>query len=365
MHAAPGHRSVTRMAPRSVLAAGTVSSRAELRARGVHSRRLASTEFTDVFSGYVTRAQAPAPLRVVARELVDKRLPGALLSHTTAAELCGLPLPHHHQYVPGDDLHVTVPSRDRRRAGPQVRVHRSGVLVRAEGEPLPMVDMTTTLCGLATMLTTEEMVLALDHLLGPASAHRQQTREQIWRSVMLSAATTGKERLRRALWRAEPEVPTTDHTRIRLLFRSNGLPDPVTCLSVETTIPGITVMVDYAYPDRRIAILWNDSPDNTGTHHEGRLRESDLLGLGWTVLRLTRADLDDPRGFITLLRVALKSRHGTRGAEMTPASLVIGAGRTSEPVRGPEMRSVLSRPAHLFRPPGMPLVATDSRSPTL
>lgn len=287
---------------------GTVLSRAELRARGVHPRRLASAEFTDVFSGHVTCAQSPAPLRIVAQVLVSARLPGALLSHTTAAELLGLPLPQHHLYVPGGDLHVTVHSRDRRRAGAQVTVHRLGAPVRAEGETFPVVDMTTMLCGLATMLTIEELVIVLDHLLGPAAEYRQQTRERIWRSVMFSDALNGKERLRTALWRAEPDVPTTDLTRIRRLFRTNGLPDPITCLVLESVIPGISVLVDYAYPEQRIAILWSDSAGTAGSHRGARLRESDLLELGWTVLHLTRQDLEDPRGFVTLVRVALRSR---------------------------------------------------------
>lgn len=308
MRSKRARRSVPCVAPRTTSAAGTVSSRAELRARGVHSRRLASSEYTDVVSGYVTCTQDPAHLDVIAEELVNARLPGALLSHTTAAELSGLPLPRRHLYVPGGDLHVTVHSRDRRRAGPQVKVHPSRVRVRAEGEVLPLVDMTSILCGLATMLSTEELILVLDHLLGPAAAHRRQTRDQIWRSVMLSAATTGKERLYRALWRAQPEVPSTDHTRIRLLFRTNGLPDPVTCLSLESVIPGITVMVDYAYPEKRIAILWSDSAGIAGTHRQTRLRERDLLQLGWTVLHLMQQDLADPRGFVSLLRAALSSR---------------------------------------------------------
>ena len=290
---------------------GAVLARAELRAAGVHPRRLASSEFTDVFSGHVTPSSDPAPLFDIADVLVRARLPGALLSHTTAAELCDLPLPDHARYATGGTLHVTAPAADRRRAGPQVTTHRLSNPGQTAREPLPIVGMPALLCGLATMLSTEEMVLVLDHLMGPAAQHRRRSREEIWRFASIGAPMPGKARLRQALWRARPDVPSGIHTRIRRFFHLAGVPPPVENLSLATDIPGISVMVDFAYPESRIGILWTDSSNSPRSRREARLREADLLQLGWIVLHLSLADLDDPQGFVAVFRAASRTRRAT------------------------------------------------------
>jgi hypothetical protein len=60
---------------------------------GIHTRRLASSEFRRVFRGYYTPASAPATLNEMCRVVQEKLLPGSLISGPTAAALYGAPLP--------------------------------------------------------------------------------------------------------------------------------------------------------------------------------------------------------------------------------------------------------------------------------
>ena len=59
----------------------------------MHARRLASDEFREAVPGFCTPAAAPATLELAARTLQRKVLPGAVISHASAAELLGIPLP--------------------------------------------------------------------------------------------------------------------------------------------------------------------------------------------------------------------------------------------------------------------------------
>src|SRR5690625_1500103 len=85
------------MAPRWSPNPRSLLSRAERRARGVHSRRLASEEFIEVIPGFMTPSSAPAELQLIARTLQREAFPGAVISHITAAELLRVPLPSTHE----------------------------------------------------------------------------------------------------------------------------------------------------------------------------------------------------------------------------------------------------------------------------
>ena len=67
--------------------------RAQWRELGVSSDRLAGPEFVTVFRGFQTPAAAPATLGAMARVLQQHIVPGAAISHTTAAALLGIALP--------------------------------------------------------------------------------------------------------------------------------------------------------------------------------------------------------------------------------------------------------------------------------
>src|SRR5699024_3250518 len=67
-------------------------TRAQLLRLAVSERRLASNEFSRVRPGCHTLTSDPAPLLAVARAAQTWVVPGAALSHISAAEVLGLPL---------------------------------------------------------------------------------------------------------------------------------------------------------------------------------------------------------------------------------------------------------------------------------
>ena len=150
--------------PRSLLA------RHVLLAGGVHPRRLASDEFTEVIPGFCTPTAEPVDLQVIARVLQREAGTGSVISHSTAAEVLGLPLPAAQQYMSLKRLHCTVPPERRRRMGPQVTVHARRPEATRRWLGLTMSSPVRLLSDLAGVLTPLELVQACDALIGPASA---------------------------------------------------------------------------------------------------------------------------------------------------------------------------------------------------
>lgn len=72
---------------------GALLPRAEWRSLGVSSKRLAGPALTTVFHGYSTPTAAPATVNTMCRVLQQSVVPGAVISHATAASLMGIALP--------------------------------------------------------------------------------------------------------------------------------------------------------------------------------------------------------------------------------------------------------------------------------
>ena len=72
---------------------GALLSRAEWRSLGVSTDRLAGPAFTTVFHGFSTPTSAPASVNTMCDVLQTSVIPGAIISHTTAAALFGISIP--------------------------------------------------------------------------------------------------------------------------------------------------------------------------------------------------------------------------------------------------------------------------------
>lgn len=77
----------------TALPPGALLSRAHWRALGVSTRRLAGPELVTVFPGFLTPAAAPASVNEMCRVLQQAVVPGAVISHSTAALLLRIPVP--------------------------------------------------------------------------------------------------------------------------------------------------------------------------------------------------------------------------------------------------------------------------------
>lgn len=282
---------------------GSLLPRTVLLARGVHPRRLASDEFLAPLPGQCTPAAAPASLLRIARVLQRDLCPEALISHVTAAEILGLPLPRELRHAAHSTVHVTIPPDMRRRLGPRVRVHRrrTGSTYRAGGIVMPgMLDL---LCGLAGMLTPLELVQVCDAAVsdraGPPLIALADLREQ----VTAASTLTGIAALRVAVEASRERVESPKETELRLLLLRHGLAEPEINLPVQ--LPDgrgrvRTFRLDLSYPALRLAIEYDGDGHRTDRAQWSRDRRKDdmLHEAGWRVVRVTQADLVRPQELI-------------------------------------------------------------------
>lgn len=280
---------------------GSLYRRAELRERGVHPRRLASSEFTEAIPGHLTPSAAPAELSLAARLLQRSIGPGAVISHSSAAELLGVPLPRRLEYATTREVHCTMPPDDRRRSSRGVVMHSRppGAVIRVTG--VRVSGPLALLTELAEDLTHDELVAACDQLVGPGSAVRPRPGVETLRAEAATARGTFRiRRVRAALADARERVESPKETETRLLLLRKGFAEPEINLSVIAPATGECFRIDLAYSAQRIAVeydgFWH-STDRT-RHRRDRRKDDVLHELGWRVVRASDEDLRSPSAFL-------------------------------------------------------------------
>ncbi len=232
---------------------GSLQSREQLLALGMSTRRLRGGELTRVLPDHYTPTAAPASLNDLCRLLQGTIIPGAVISHSTAAALLGMPLPwwfdggvgtlHEHgedrdgvwvvpSSVPAgkgrDDmsltrtssspapaktwtpppLHCSAPRNARRSAGPHAVVHRGrpGAWVLRTGGLL-LSHPVDVVCQLAAALDLDDLVILLDHLIGPSSPIPGTTASDIDAFLRERPSSRGRPAVGAALRLARPHAP--------------------------------------------------------------------------------------------------------------------------------------------------------------
>lgn len=277
-------------------------SRAELLAWGVHPRRLASREFHEAVPGFFTPSAAPASLELAARTLQQKAVPGAVISHASAAEMLGLPLPRHLEYATSRTVHCSVPAVRRRRSGHGAIMHTT-----ADDHPASRIRgvrlsaPVTMLRELAGMLDHAQLVACCDHLVGPASRVRPRLSLADLRQLV-HEATAGYRinDVRAAVRDSRERVESPKETETRLLLREAGFAEPVVNLTVRAPGTGETFRLDLSYPEQRLAIEYDGFWHSTDRrrHRRDRRKDDVLHELSWNVVRLADADLESPGMFL-------------------------------------------------------------------
>ncbi|MGH9117825.1 MAG: DUF559 domain-containing protein [Acidimicrobiales bacterium] len=214
----------------------------------------------------------------------------ALASHRSAAWLWSI-LPTH-AFPIEPEITVPAPRRPRLRA---VIVHRSLDLYSERPsirQSIPVTNPLVTMVHLGAVVGQETLEDALDlglekrlfTVAGVQAVHARYGRPgrngagALWR--MLDDRALGAQRAEGLL---EP--------RMARLLRAYKL--PAAAFQHEVSIGGRRYRIDFAYPDRRIAI----EVDGYGSHGSRRQRQrdldrqNDLVAAGWTVLRFTWADI--------------------------------------------------------------------------
>lgn len=294
------------MTPRWSPPAGSLLARAELREKGVHPRRLASAEFLEPVPGYCTPAEAPAPVHRIATVLQQNLCPEALISHVTAAEILGLPLPRGLRHAVHSTVHLTIPPGTRQRLGPRVRVHRRRTTATIRPRGLLMPCPLDLLCGLAGMLGPLALIQVCDALVSDSAKPPIIPLTRLRTQVAAASSLTGITKVRVAVAASRERVESPKETELRLLLLRHGFAEPEINLPLRLSDGGGGTRgfrLDLAYPLLRIAIEYDGDAHRTDRSQWTKDRRKDdmLHEAGWRVVRVTQPDLDTPKDLLTRL----------------------------------------------------------------
>lgn len=285
--------------------AGSAFRTSEARNAGVARTRLDARDLFAPFHG--VRAPMDAAAETVAQRcaLLHPRLnPAQFFSHTTAAELWGLPLPAGHTHTA---LHVSAarPGREPRTVG--VTGHRLDIdiahLTLRSGLPVP--SLAETWAQLGGMLRLDDLVAAADAALHSGG-------------VDAAELTTAANRLRRrgaldlrtALTEMRTGAESPRETLTRLAIVRAGLPEPRLNWQLRTSAGSFVARLDMAYPRYRVAVEYD------GRQHADHAqftkdadRWSNIDAEGWLLVRVLAHHFADPqRDIVARVRRALASR---------------------------------------------------------
>lgn len=300
----------------SSLAAGSFTLARAL-SLGVHRSRLRAGDVVVPSREIRVLKGAEIPLENRCRPYIEL-LPGAVVSHGTAARLHGMPLPR--SQLLEESIHL---SRHRLEAVPRRRNVVGHRLLLTESERqvrsgVPVTSVARTLLDLSTVLSLEDLVVAGDWAISEHQRNFGARRfavvplPDLRRYVEEKTRTPGLAKLRSAVALMRVGVDSPPETRIRLLLgRAGDLPEfiPNTALLDETGNPAL--WADLGCRRYRTCIEYD------GAHHlnpaqQSRDHQRDLLTreLGWQQVRLNRFDLaQGPSWVLGKVRQAL-ARNG-------------------------------------------------------
>jgi very-short-patch-repair endonuclease len=230
--------------------------------------------------------------------------PHGVVSHRAAAGLWKL------EPFALEVLEITVP-RPARPVVEGVRVHRSADVEAGDRTQIgvfPITTVTRTLIDLGGVTSNENLEVAFDSAL----RRRMTTVDRVERRLerMERRGRRGPAAIAGLLSQRSRGVATAEsplETRFSRLLRGSRLPMPVG--QYEISDRGLLLgRVDFAYPDRKLAI----EVDGYEYHHGRKQwqrdlgRRSSLAALGWRVMHFTHEDLTErPNLVVAGIREAL------------------------------------------------------------
>ncbi len=273
---------------------------------GVSERRTRAGDIAHPYHGVVG-----VDLRLISvlercRAYEPRLLGGQLFSHVTALALWGAPIPHGR----AESLHLAVrfPRTPPRAVG--AVGHSLQRLDPALRFGLPVSAAAAAWCESAAVLDRTELVAAGDALVtGPRRANGRGRGTPVAEIAELRralAARRGSPGAARALWaleRIRTGVDSFAETRLRLMLARHRLPEPTTDCPIEVA-GGLILHSDLGYPAARIALEYEGDEHRTDRQRwMSDIRRRELMeDVGWRVIRVVQADLDDPRALISRLR---------------------------------------------------------------
>lgn len=288
-----------------------VIARSQALAHGMSSsaidRRVHSGEWLRLLPGTYALRGSPASFmrRATAGYLWAGK--GALLSHDTSGVLFDLD---------GVSTRKIFVSSPRRLSSPRVIVHRRPTddLPSKNIEVVRVTSIEQTLLDLGGKLGGERLELALDSALRQGLTRFDRLTRHL--ATFGGPGVTGSTALAQILKMREPCPRPTDsilEVELLKLTRRFVLPPPVAQYPVQLR-EGLTVHVDFAYPEQMLAIevdsvRWHSGVRAIKWDNE---RQNLLVALGWRVLRFEWNDIvNRPAVVAAQILAALQERHIT------------------------------------------------------
>ena len=260
---------------------------ADARAVGVSQKRTRANDLEIPFRGVRAVAGDLPGLSRLVRAYAARMPAGQFYSHTTAAQLLGIPLPPH----TAQDSHLHVSTVAPERAPRMTGVVGHTARVRPDLWIIDGVAVTspvTTWCDLATMLGLDDLIAAGDYLLG--TLRPPATMSELTHAVDRRPGHRGAQRLRQALLWVRPRVESRQETRLRLLILRAGFPEPDTNVYLPLRPGRKRVRGDLVYPKYRVLLEYDGEQHRTNSAQYARdvERLDDVMADGWRVIRVLK-----------------------------------------------------------------------------
>ncbi|MGY2002114.1 endonuclease domain-containing protein [Blastococcus sp. SYSU DS1024] len=264
---------------------------AAVRAGWLTRQQLRGPAWRRLFRDVYVDAAVPDSHRLRARAAASVLLPGAVISGASAATVWGVDLA-----AATDDVELTLPPGAHPRRHPGLVVRRAslaaGDVCRRDGALV--TTPSATALRLARALAREEAVVAVDRMIAAGVLGLAEVRAR---------AATVRQREVCALADGLAESP--QETRLRLVMRRGGLPDPV-AQHVVRHAGEFVARVDFAWPELKVAVEYDGAWHGAaGQLAKDRRRLNRLQEAGWRVVFVTAADLHDPARLLMTIRAAL------------------------------------------------------------
>lgn len=295
---------------------------AEARAIGVSADRLAAHDLQRPFRGIRSPFPPPGDLRSLLVHLCESYFPrlrpGDRFSHLAAAAVLGLPLP----LTPPSDvlLDVTspVPLNPVRAAG--VRGHRSLDASFIRRLSLPVSRPVDVFLELAAALDLPDLVALGDAaVLRPRVGSRTRGEPLVELDTLAEAVRTsrarGSRRAKEAVALVRPGVESPMETRLRLLIRAAGLPEPQVGHEIRDEQGRFLGFADLAYPELGLVVEYDGDHHRTDAaqYEKDQARVQAFFRAGLDVVRVRqRGLLVQPVQTARLIRAAYERAREVR-----------------------------------------------------
>lgn len=196
------------------------------------------------------------------------------------------------------DKHVEITvGRDRTPELAGFTVHRIADLSTRwiiEIDGVPVTTPARTLVDLGAVLPLGSVSRALDRAIGKQLVTLAEVRSVLNAVARRGRAGAGVIRLLLDQRQRGPGADTVLQARMRTLVRLHAVPVPVSEHTVLDEHGQFVGRVDFAYPELRYAIEVDgyEAHSSLRAFRHDRVRQNDLVDLGWTVHRFTWTDID-------------------------------------------------------------------------